>query len=381
MSGGGTMPSAELTLDSLTWMKLHLLRTTHDTFLHVLLNCLPRSQSCDALCVSALTARQNAFQKSRIKPNSSLFTHPKWLFVKQFVSGSCVHYNLQAPAVLHRQVSSAASHWHSFTWRDTQIWKQRFVPLGGKFNLYCNSREKLPHSCDSHLAHTEPPSFTSAQTWPCLKCWASTTPRTPYQAFHAYKEIYQPNNNLLTTWIRQGRCSGAAMHTHRAESARTAHGTMCSISSHNHKHINETPLKVSKYQDSQHGTLKTGRTEAFFWKWSFKSLYLQVPVNLLISGKESTVADQNENGFTVFKCALQLQWQKQWCAYCLWTRSHEGSSLGQRNTKIKQVTRTEKNFGIAVAPFLKAAALRQHTVGIIYYTPCNSQRRQYKSFK
>lgn len=34
--------------------------------------------------------------------------------------------------------------------------------------------------------------------------------------------------------------------------------------------------------------------------------------------------------------------------------------MGQRNTKIKQVTRTEKDFGIAVAPFLKAAALRQH---------------------
>lgn len=40
-------------------------------------------------------------------------------------------------------------------------------------------------------------------------------------------------------------------------------------------------------------------------KWSFKSV-LQVPAHLLISGKNSTVVDQNGKSFTMFKCWLQL---------------------------------------------------------------------------
>lgn len=94
-------------------------------------------KSWDAICVSVLTARQNAFQKTWIKHNFSLFTHHKRLFVKQSVSGSCVHYNLQPPAVLHRQLSSAAAHWHSFPEGTPRSENQegRFVPLGGKLYL------------------------------------------------------------------------------------------------------------------------------------------------------------------------------------------------------------------------------------------------------
>lgn len=40
-----------------------------------------------------------------------------------------------------------------------------------------------------------------------------------------------------------------------------------------------------------------------------------------------------------------------------WRETHEENSLGQRHTKIKQVTRMQKDFGIAVTRFLNGCCL------------------------
>lgn len=183
---------------------------------------------------------------------------------------------MQDPAVLHRQFSSAVSHWPQtpIHWRDTWIWKPRkkeLLPGGGSLT-FSASTDRNSHTAVTRTWHTQRARFlhlSANLTMPWV--WVLHQPKDPISSIPCLQR------DLLTKgwrakWIGTGGARGSHAQPQPQICQDSSHGTTCSISFHNH--VNETPLKASQYQNSQHVTLKMGRTEAFFWKWSFKSVCL-----------------------------------------------------------------------------------------------------------
>lgn len=153
---------------------------------------------------------------------------------------------MQDPAVLAGsfQVLNHTDH-RPIHLRDTWIWKpgrKNCFPGGRTFSA---TTDKNYHTAVTHTWHTHRTRF--------LYLSANLTMPQVLDLHHPedlISSIPCLKRDLLTkgwraNWIRQERCSGAALYTHRPESARTASF---------HNHVNETPLKVSKYWNSQHVT-------------------------------------------------------------------------------------------------------------------------------
>lgn len=128
-------------------------------------------------------------------------------------------------------------------------------------------------------------------------------------------------NQRMKSQVDQAREVLRGSHTHPQPQIcqHSSHGTTCSISFHNQ--LNETPLKASQYQNSQHVTLEMGRTEAFFW--SLKSVFAGTCTFInfrkrIHSGrlKQKIVLQCSNAGSS---CTLV---EAQWPACCLWTRRH-----------------------------------------------------------
>lgn len=109
------------------------------------------------------------------------------------------------------------------------------------------------------------------------------------------------------------------------------------ISFHNHKKIS-MKLSFESFPIPKHKStcdLENWQNWSFLLK-SLESAYLQAPAHLLISRKESTVADQegkSSYNFQIMSPSCVLVAAK-WHACCLWTRRYKGGIVWAKDIKL-----------------------------------------------
>lgn len=191
MGNGGTMPSTELTPAILTWMKLYPQRTTQD-ILHVLLNCLQRTQKFRFIMYLSTNSKTKLVSKDQKRAELQPL-HPSQMATYEIACewqpcplqhagpSGFTQAILKCCLTLTTDTHSLKGH------PALKTKKEDLFPWGGKWT-FSSTTERNYLTAVTHTWHThrEPPYLSANLTMP--EVLDLHHPKDPI--FHVHKEIY-----------------------------------------------------------------------------------------------------------------------------------------------------------------------------------------------